>query len=83
MTGAVAACVMTRTPEESGCTWPAAAGLSSAMCAPGAAPGGRRGAIFMDRPGAIAEIAGSTHSPGIAAIWEPATTPRQCAFFSK
>jgi len=41
------------------------------------------GPIFMDRPGAIAEIAGSTHSPGIAAIWEPATTPRQCAFFSK
>jgi len=39
MTGAVAACVMTRTPEESGCTWPAAAGLSSAMCAPGAAAG--------------------------------------------
>jgi len=37
----------------------------------------------MDRPGAIAEIAGSTHSHGIAAIWEPATTPRQCAFFSK
>jgi len=48
-----------------------------------AAPGGRRGAIFMDRPGAIAEIAGSTHSHGIAAIWEPATTPRRCAFFSK
>jgi hypothetical protein len=27
------------------------------MCAPGAASAGRRGAIFVDSPGAIAEIA--------------------------